>query len=426
MNKDNVLKTGGDPRQLPDYSALRDELAKLNHPARPDVDWQRVEQLSLSLFRHNGVELQTACWYTLARTHLAAMAGLNEGLAILDVLITRQWGKMWPQPVHARMEILVGFSQRLQKLMRTLALHYADLPLIYQAERHLNALCEALQRLELRHISQLQGLCTFMQNAAARLENTDGSETEEAAVSLPATMAMASTPEPAAASEPLVYTAHEAPSVARVVTATSVPPRGRSWGAFIAGMLTMLVVGGAGLWGWQVIQPTPDIPVPRIASEASLKDLGQLPPLWRQDYGFVLAARANPGEAGKLKAHWQQYINGNALPAETLSGWHQGMAGLQELTRRLNALDERRGKYLTGSELKSMVFMITQNFGRTVPVEEQLRQLSLTGAGTLLPEALLLQTDMHINQLLNRYMLIKQQATATSEGYSNTAVALKP
>ena len=360
------IQTGGDPRLLPDYSALRDELAKLNHPARPDVDWQRVEQLSLSLFRHNGVELQTACWYTLARTHLAAMAGLNEGLAILDVLIARQWGKMWPQPVHARMEILAGFSQRLQKLMRTLALHYADLPLIYQAEKHLNVLCEALQRLELRHISQLQGLCTFMQNAAARLENTDGSETEEAAVSLPATMAMTSTPEPAAASGPLVYTAHE----------------------------------------------TPPVPVPRVASEASLKDLGQLPPLWRQDYGFVLAARANPGEAGKLKAQWQQYIDGNALPAETLSGWHQGMAGLQELTRRLNALDERRGKYLTGSELKSMVFTITQNFGRTVPVEEQLRRLSLTGAGTPLPEALLLQTDMHINQLLNRYMLIKQQATA--------------
>lgn len=412
MNNRNLLKTGGDPRQLPDYSALRDELAKLNHPARPDVDWQRVEQLSLSLFRHNGVELQTACWYTLARTRLAGIGGLNEGLAMLKALLSHQWGRMWPQPVHARMEILAGFSQRLQKLMRTLTLHYADLPLIYQAEKHLNALCEVLQRLELKHVSQLQGLCTFMHNAAVRLENTDGSGAEQGAVTLPASMAAIPTPEPVASGEPLIYTALEAPPVPRGVTAIPAPPRKRPWGAFIAGMLTMLVVGSAGMWGWQVIHPTPDAPVPLVASEASLKDLGQLPPLWRQDYGFALAARAEPGQAEKLKAQWQQYIDGNALAPETLSGWHQGMEGLQELTRRLNALDERRGKYLTGSELKSMVFTITQDFGRTVPVEEQLRQMSQPGNATPLPEAALLQTDMHINQLLNRYALIKQQSAA--------------
>lgn len=33
------IKTGGDPRTLPDYAALRDELSKLTHPALPDVNW---------------------------------------------------------------------------------------------------------------------------------------------------------------------------------------------------------------------------------------------------------------------------------------------------------------------------------------------------------------------------------------------------
>lgn len=32
------INTGSDPRTLPDYAALRDELAKLSHPARPDVN----------------------------------------------------------------------------------------------------------------------------------------------------------------------------------------------------------------------------------------------------------------------------------------------------------------------------------------------------------------------------------------------------
>lgn len=88
------IKTGGDPRTLPDYAALRDELSKLTHPARPDVNWQYAEKLCLSLFEQNGVELQTAAWYTLARTHLAGLSGLNEGLAILEALISHQWGAL--------------------------------------------------------------------------------------------------------------------------------------------------------------------------------------------------------------------------------------------------------------------------------------------------------------------------------------------
>ena len=92
MTMHKMLKTGGDPRMLPDYAALRDELNKLTHPARPDVSWHYVEKLCLSLFEQNGVELQTAVWYTLARTQLAGLFGLNEGLTILEALISHQWG----------------------------------------------------------------------------------------------------------------------------------------------------------------------------------------------------------------------------------------------------------------------------------------------------------------------------------------------
>lgn len=152
------IKTGSDPRTLPDYAALRDELSKLTHPARPDLNWHYVEKLCLSLFEQNGVELQTVAWYTLARTQLAGLPGLNEGLAILEALISHQWGTLWPQPVHTRMEILSGLSQRLQQLMRTLSLNYSDLSQLYQAEQQLTALGEVLQRLELKHLSQLDSI----------------------------------------------------------------------------------------------------------------------------------------------------------------------------------------------------------------------------------------------------------------------------
>lgn len=406
MNNRNQLKTGDDPRALPDYAALRDELAKLNHPARPDVNWMLVEQLCLSLFRQNGVELQTASWYTLARTRLAGLAGLNEGLAILEVLLSHQWGGMWPQPVHARMEILAGFSQRLQSTLRTFTLDYADLPQIYQAEQYLNGMRDTLQRLELKNASQMGDLCTFMHNAATRLENMDTGSGVSAAVVLPVSTSKQESPAPAGG-EQLIYVAREEPAPPRILVAS--PEPARPWKSFAAGMLTMLVVSAAGLWGWHKINPLPAIPVPVAANEAGLKALEQLPPLWRQDYGFQLAGRADPAEADKLKAQWQQYLAGNALSPEALSGWHQGMEGLNEMTRRLNALDERKGKYLTGSELKSMVFTITQHFARAQPVEEQLYLMSHADAATRQSAGQLAQTNMQLNQLLNRYALIKQQ-----------------
>lgn len=92
MTMHKILKTGGDPRLLPDYAALRDELSKLTHPARPDLNWRYAEKLCLSLFEQNGMELQTAAWYTLARTQLAGLYGFNEGMAILEALINHRWG----------------------------------------------------------------------------------------------------------------------------------------------------------------------------------------------------------------------------------------------------------------------------------------------------------------------------------------------
>ena len=84
---------------------------------------------------------------------------MNEGLAILDELLSRR-GNIWPQPVHARMEIISALSRRLQQTMRTLTLTCTDLSQLYQTEEHLNALGDILQRLELRHASQLDALRT--------------------------------------------------------------------------------------------------------------------------------------------------------------------------------------------------------------------------------------------------------------------------
>jgi len=62
------------------------------------------------------------------------------------------------------------------------------------------------------------------------------------------------------------------------------------------------------------VAPQPLSPVPAIVDAHVLTTLAQLPPLWQQVYGFVLAARAGPVQTETLKAQWQQHLMGNAHP----------------------------------------------------------------------------------------------------------------
>ncbi|MGG8275948.1 type VI secretion system ImpA family N-terminal domain-containing protein [Klebsiella sp. 141198] len=435
------LTTGGDPRTQADYAKLREEMQKLIHPARPDVNWRYAEQLCLSLFDRNGVDLQTAAWYTLARTQLAGLFGLNEGLAILETLITRQWGALWPQPVHARMEIVCGLSKRLQQALRTLTLAYADLSELYQAETHLKALDAALQRLELKHAGQLDVLVALIHNAAVRLENSDGiaraDNSQHAGVTVPGNAII----EVDESVERIkrVYIA-PADTTAEMATACDLPSAVQRWRPFAAGMITMLLLTVATIWGWRVhyssdqeqvqfaaslaplpvalsaeqlrsFQPrSPSADKGILQTQQQLARLAELNPDWAIDDGERLVQQALtlwPEQAQTLSRQWRQQLAAAALPVENLNGWHQGMKQLQQLAQRLDALDEQKGKYLTVSELKSAVFAMTQSFNRTVPLEEQLRQLAEMPQEQAQSSAQQHQAEQHLQQLITRYALLK-------------------
>jgi len=451
------LKTGGDPRTLPDYAALRDELAKLSHPARPDVNWRYAEKLCLSLFEQNGVELQTATWYTQARTQLAGLFGLNEGLSILEALISHQWSTLWPQPVHARMEILSGLSQRIQQLMRSLPLNYSDISQLYIAEQQLTSLGAVLQRLEIKHLSQLDTLRTLMHNSAARLENSDNASGPGATISssvVPTTRVINNARASAQAvsdlpviekNEPIntvkwVYVA-QPEHQPNVEVLTTIPAPTKLWKPFATGMFTMLVVGSVAVWGWHYLhRPEPLqarlaaslAPLPSVLSpkqretlhqqtplseilitdtQQQLTRLNQLPPDWALNYSRQLLEQAQalwPEQAKPMVQRWQQQLDASALPIENLNGWHQGMTTLQKLSDQLNGLDEKKGKYMTVSELKSVVFTTLQSFNRAIPAEEQLRILANTPAGQPLPIASQADMEMHLKQLIARYALLTQ------------------
>lgn len=440
------LRTGGDPRRLADYAQLRGEMNKLTHPARPDVNWPQAERYCLSLFDNNGVELQTAAWYTLARTHLAGLYGLNEGLAILAALITHQWGCLWPQPVPVRMDILNGLSKRLQQVLRTLALMPADLSQLYQAENQLSAIGNTLQRLDLKYQAGTEALRLQLQAAAVRLE---GCTLSEATDTLPQ---LSGQTDPLITDNSLILHDRDYPGepVRRIYVARQEPAPGvnvlpaRPWKAFCAGMLTMLVVATTSVWGWHFLyQPDPLqtqltaslSPLPATLTTTQLQALRQktlspdtvinqtrqqldrlasLPPDWNVAYGNQLVQQMQtlwPEQSEPLVKQWQRQRSAGELPTEQLNGWHQGMAQLQALTNKLNALDERKGRYLTGSELKTMVYDITRSFNSAVPAEEQLRRLSLIPDSQSLPVAQQSQTEQYLKQLNARYARVTQHQT---------------
>lgn len=449
------IKTGGDPRTLPDYAALRDELSKLVHPARPDVNWQHVEKLCLSLFEQNGVELQTAAWYTLARTQLAGLFGLNEGLVILEALISHQWGALWPQPVHARMEILSSLSQRLQQRMRSLLLNYSDLSQLYRAEQLLAGLGEVLQRLELKHLSQLDTLRTLMHNSAVRLENRDDTTITgpniQSGIVLPATVMndaaatgglagslSENTPDSAVKWVYVAQSEHQA----KIEVLAAMPTPVKKWKSFSAGMCTMLIISAVAVWAWQFLhRPDPlqtqlaaslaplpatltpeqldmlrqQSPLPQAVitqTQQQLAGLDKLPPDWNIAYSRKLIKQVQalwPEQAKPLTQQWQQQINVSLLSFDTINGWHEGMTQLQALANKLNALDGQKGKYITVSELKSQVFGMLTSFRQNVPVEEQLRQLNQLPEDSLQRQQQVRQAEQRLRAQISTLAQEKQR-----------------
>ncbi|MCG1031139.1 type VI secretion system ImpA family N-terminal domain-containing protein [Bacillus amyloliquefaciens] len=425
------VRIGGDPRTLADYAALRNEMNKLIHPARPDVNWQQAEKYCLSLFEQNGMDLQTAAWYTLARAHLSGLSGLNEGQSIVNSLVTRHWGNLWPQQVPVRMEILAMLSKRLKQALRSWPLTSADLSQLNQAREHLLVLDETLRRLELTPVSQLDTLRSHINSATVRLGNSDKIGEKPVTATAEAETPASGNPGEAAG---CVKRVHEPEPLLEAVKGS--PPPLNPWKPFAGGMATMLLLAGILAGGWLAMHQSDPAqepvavtlsPLPATGSldrrlhptsetdirqtQQQLEQLLQLKPDWALSYGDSLVQQAHrlSSEEGKALAHqWHQQKAASALAPESLTGWHQGVTQLEQLAKRLNALDEQKGKYMTVSELKSAIFAITQSLNRTVPVEEQLRQLSVTPAEQSSNAVRQRQVEQHLQQLIASYAALKQ------------------
>lgn len=314
--------------------------------------------------------------------------------------------------------------------MRTLSLNYDDLSQLYRAEQLLTRIGTVLQRLELKHLSQLDTLRALMHNSAARLESRDdttsdilpGTTLDNGAIS--AHPHETKTPHSAR----WVYVAQQQHQP-KIKVQTAALSRSNKWQFFSAGMFTMLLISVVAVSGWQYLhRPDPLqaqlaaslAPVPATLTpqqrdvlrqqtslppalladtQQQLSRLEQLAPDWNIAYGQQLVEQAQvlwPEQAGSLSARWQHQLEASTLPSQNLAAWHQGMMKLAQLSERLNGLDEQKGKYITVSELKSSVFGMMTRFQQAEPIEEQLRQIHSLPASAPQRQQLIRQLEQHL------------------------------
>jgi predicted component of type VI protein secretion system len=168
-NAEPCTVAGADPRGLPDYQALCEEMARLGHPACPDVQWRCVEQRCLRLFACNGPDLQTAAWYVLARSHLDGLDGLVQGLNVMETLVAAG-ANPWPRGLSARADIFRRLFVLLQAPLRSTALDTRDLPRLGLIDRQLVHLHQRLISQPAGALNSLEGLRQQIARLACRIE----------------------------------------------------------------------------------------------------------------------------------------------------------------------------------------------------------------------------------------------------------------
>ncbi|WP_371919580.1 OmpA family protein [Pseudomonas sp. BBP2017] len=169
MLSDMYFRLGGDPRALVPFNTLRDELARLNHPACPDVDWAKVEQCCRQLFESNGLELQSVAAYALARSQRYGLAGVVEGVSLLETLLASEWSRLWPPAIPARLDILSWLFAQLQPLLRGFELTTRDLADLVALDTVLERMSEQLDRQALAPVVVLLSLRQQVDSLVQRL-----------------------------------------------------------------------------------------------------------------------------------------------------------------------------------------------------------------------------------------------------------------
>ncbi|MDR0805632.1 MAG: type VI secretion system ImpA family N-terminal domain-containing protein [Enterobacteriaceae bacterium] len=442
MHRD--FHAGNDPRNYLEFTEIRNEVNKLSNPAASEVDFELIKTLSSDLFSKNGIDLQTACYATLAETRLAGLTGFSDGCTLIAELIERYWDKLWPESETARIEMLDWLNNRIGQDIRNYKFKAADIPLLLQLEQPLKRITEVLQSRKLKKESKVIELYKFVVNTRETLEKraVDQLKLDRRQVLLPPKV----TPKPVA--EVVAEPEHQIPVHIHQVPAPQPPvsvnlpfslpaPRIKAWHGFIVGVL----FASAGFIGFmygnqqpprlmethlfsqlphqEIIQyanqlqaepfyrPQPDL----TTYQEQLTSLTGQSPLASRYYGDNLSALMvqlwpDSQKAASVKQQWEQFLSTQRDQNQLNDNYAQAQKRIAALIRQLNQAESQRNPP-TYAQLRNTLTSIQRQLSEQEPIEELLRQL--VDAEQSIPEKNQL-LEQRFNSLLSQYhQLLKEK-----------------
>ncbi|HAF2404072.1 TPA: hypothetical protein H2W70_004136 [Salmonella enterica] len=427
-----TIVTGTDPRSLPEFSAIREEINKASHPSQPELNWKLVESLALTIFKANGVDLHTATYYTLARTRLNGLAGFCEGVELLAALIAHEWTKVWPENPQARTEMLDWFNTRTGNILRQqLSFVEADLPLLYRAERALQLICDKLQQVELKRQPRVENLLYFVQNTRKRLEPQPKNS-----MNIPAqtttVRTLVYTPESTVSTTTAEITSPppDLPEMKVEVHHSAIPSTTTASGCvkgFIAGIASATTIAAA-LWWWQVYPMQQQLAQVNDTAQGAatvwlsspsldsygpqLRQLSDVSPLQPLESGMQMIRIADSRWPESLQqqqatAKWNETLKNRAQNSPQMKGWLQTR---QDLRAFADLIMQREKEGLTLSYIKNVVWQAERTLNQETPLESLLTQYQDAHNQGLNTDTLEKEITERLNGVLSRWLLLKNNA----------------
>ncbi|HAV1239595.1 TPA: hypothetical protein JGU28_004365 [Salmonella enterica] len=439
-----TIVTGSDPRGLPEFSAIREEINKASHPSQPELNWKLVESLALAIFKANGVDLHTATYYTLARTRTQGLAGFCEGAELLAAMINHEWDKFWPQGGPARTEMLDWFNTRTGNILRQqISFAQTDLPLLYRTERALQLICDKLQQVELKRQPRVENLLWFVQNTRRRFEpqprknaDTQTQTTVRTLVYAPESPGIASAT--TEAMPPLPELPEMKVEVRGMADSAATARQRGAMTSFMAGVACTAVIAVV-LWWWQVypmqqqltqVKDTAQgaatiwLASPELEGyERRLQQLSDASPVQPLEAGMQMARTADTRWPESLQqqqatAQWNEKLKTRAQSSPQLRGWLQTR---QDLHAFADLVMKREKEGLTLSYIKNVVWQAERGLGQETPLESLLTQYQDARAQGQNTDTLEKQINERLDGVLSRWLLLKnnmmpETATGTPSG----------
>lgn len=430
-----IIRTGPSPLDMPEFSAIRDEINKLSHPSQPQVSWSLIESLALSLFKHNGVDLQTAVYYTLARLQRNGLTGFTEGTELIAMMVVHDWDDLWPSQENHRIDIINWFNTKAIAAIRKLSFSKNDLRLIYRAERALQLITDKLTQIPSSKEPKTGNLQHFFHNLAQKTEAPPTADKQERPSVTLAPLVYITGDNNDLPVKPLRTSAHSQEPVRIVHVQTDPPPAPPV--RKMSGLTGFLSGAGLGVIAvialfFTVYKPVKEelsafIEQPGSASvqwfaHPQLATYGQflsdaekqspLAPLNLADKMTEIARRYWPNSPDQAYAtrRWQNVLQTRIADVAGTDSWYVTSGRLQALADKIVTQEKNRGSF-TLSYLKTEIYNIQQNHNKTRPAEDYLRELSADiRSGKPISPAQIYRIDQQLNGLLALYADLQKQA----------------